>query len=61
MKRPDRSIKRGPGRPPVKDWPDQIPDTPTNVLRAVLTMPTLRREQWNYMNAKKNSTPKVGE
>ena len=27
------------GRPPVKDWPEQIPDTPKNVLRAVLAMP----------------------
>ena len=53
--------KRPRGRPTVKDWPEQIPDTPDNVLRAVLAMPTLRRDQWNYMNAKKNSTPKVGE
>lgn len=40
-----RSTKRGKrakkarGRPPVNEWPDQIPDTPENVARAILTTP----------------------
>lgn len=55
------SRKRGPGRPPVKDWPEQIPDTPDSVLRAVLSTPPLRHDQWRYMAEKKNSEPKGDE
>ena len=57
----EKKSKLGPGRPPVKNWPEPIPDTPTNILRAVLVTPPLRRDQWNYMKAKKNSDPKVDE
>ena len=53
--------KRPRGRPPVKDWPEQIPDTPDNVLRSVLSTPALRRDQWNYMKSKKKSKPKGDE
>ena len=49
------------GRPPVKDWPEQIPDTPNNVLRSVLATPPLRRDRWCYMSEKKNSEPKGDE
>ena len=49
------------GRPPAKDWPEQIPDTPDNVLRAVLSTPPLRRDQWNYIAEKKNSAPNGDE
>ena len=62
MKRMNRpKTKRGPGRPPVKDWPEQIPDTPDNVLLAVLSTPSLRRDQWHYMKADKTSEPKGDE
>ena len=57
MRKPDSNKPLPRGRPPVKDWPEQIPDTPDNVLRAVLSTPSLRRDQWNYMRAKK-SDPK---
>ena len=50
--------RKRPGRPPVKDWPEQIPDTPDNVLRAVLATPALPRHEWNYMSEKKNGEPK---
>ena len=53
--------KRGPGRPPVKDWPEQIPDTPENVLRAVLATRELRRDEWRYMAERKSSEPKDDE
>ena len=59
--RQQKPPKRPRGRPPVKDWPEQIPDTPDNVLRAVLSTPPLRRDQWNYMKSKKNSEPKGDE
>ena len=62
MRKPDtKPPTRQCGRPPVKDWPDKIPDTPDNVLRAVLAAPPLRRDQWNHMRAKKNSEPKSDE
>ena len=54
-------VKQGPGRPPVKDWPDPIPDTPDNVLRSVLSTPALRRDQWDYMKANKKSEPNGDE
>lgn len=38
----------GPGRPPTVKWPDNIPDTPENVLRAVLNTPVKPRGGWNY-------------
>ena len=44
--------KRPRGRPVVKDWPEQIPDTPNNVLRAVLATPNLPRGEWNYLKEK---------
>ena len=38
----------GPGRPPTVEWPDNIPDTPENVLRAVLNAPAKGRGEWEY-------------
>lgn len=43
--------RRKVGRPP-RPWPEPIPDTPENVLRAVLATPALRRDEWEYMQRK---------
>ena len=45
------------GRPPVKDWPEQIPDTPKNVLRAVLAMAGQPADGWRYMKAHAKQAP----
>lgn len=46
--------RRKVGRPP-KPWPEPIPDTPENVLRAVLATPALRRDEWEYVKRRRKS------
>ena len=43
-----RQRSPGAGRPPTVEWPDNIPDTPENVLRAVLNTPVKKRGEWDY-------------
>ena len=45
--------KRARGRPVEKEWPDQIPDTPENVARAILSTPPKKDEEWEYMKRHK--------
>ncbi|MDE0530711.1 MAG: hypothetical protein OXI01_04550 [Albidovulum sp.] len=40
--------KRERGRPVEKPMPDLIPDTPENIVRAVLESPPKREDQWKY-------------
>ena len=40
--------KRGRGRPP-RPMPEQIPDTPENVARALLSTPPKKHEDWEYL------------
>ena len=44
---------RRPGRPVVNVMPEPIPDTPENVLRAVLAMPEMKADDWEYMKRKR--------
>ena len=39
--------KRPRGRPP-KPMPEPIPDTPENVLKALLRTPPKKRDEWKY-------------
>ena len=41
--------KRARGRPPVNEWPEQIPDTPENIARAILNTPPKKNDEWDYM------------
>ena len=41
--------KRGRGRPVEKPIADQIPDTPENIMRAVLETPPKREDEWKYL------------
>ena len=41
--------KRKRGRPVKYKMPEQIPDTPENVLRAVLNTPPKKEDEWEYM------------
>ena len=42
--------KRKRGRPP-KPMPEQIPDTPENVARALMTSPPRQPDEWEYRRA----------
>lgn len=39
--------KRPRGRPVEKEWPDDIPDTPENVARAIMARPP--KKDWDYL------------
>ena len=45
--------KKARGRPPVNEWPEQIPDTPENVAWAILTTPPKKDDEWEYMKRQK--------
>ena len=40
--------KKQRGRPPVKEMPEPIPDTPENVAKALLTTPPKKEDEWEY-------------
>ena len=44
------------GRPPVNEWPERIPDTPENVVRAILNTPLKKNDEWEYMKRQKNKS-----
>lgn len=41
--------KKPRGRPTEKTMPEPIPDTPENVMRAILATPPKREDEWNYL------------
>ena len=41
------SEKRPRGRPVEREWPDNIPDTPENIARAIMAGPP--KEDWDYL------------
>ena len=41
--------KRPRGRPVEKTMPDPIPDTPENIMRALLETPPKRDDEWEYL------------
>ena len=41
--------KRPRGRPVEKRWPDQIPDTPENVAKALVKAKSKKRSDWKYL------------
>ena len=40
------------GRPP-KPLPDLIPDTPENIMRALVSTPPKKDEEWDYLKPPK--------
>lgn len=40
--------KRPQGRPP-RPMPEPIPDSPENIMRALLATPPKKREEWDFM------------
>ena len=43
--------KRPRGRPEEKEWPEPIPDTPENIMRAILATPPKREDEWEYLKS----------
>ena len=43
------------GRPPENEWPEQIPDTPENIAKAILNTPPKKDDEWEYMNRHKRT------
>ena len=41
--------RRKRGRPVEKPLPQPIPDTPENIMRAILSTPTKKKTDWNYL------------
>ena len=48
-----KSAKRKVGRPP-RPMPEQIPDTPENVARAILNTPKKKSDEWDYNRRRKD-------
>ena len=42
------------GRPPTLTMPEQIPDTPENVAKAVLSTPPKKRDEWKFVQQKES-------
>ena len=54
--RKQKAVKPTRGRPVMHPMPDLIPDTPENIVRAVLRSPSAPRGGWKYLrNARKIS------
>lgn len=44
------------GRPVEKQWPDQIPDTPENVAKALVRARPKKPDEWEYMKKEQSGT-----
>ena len=49
---PSQELKRGRGRPEEKEWPEPIPDSPENIVRALMSGPP--KKQWRYLKRHRN-------
>ena len=47
------------GRPVEKPEPDPIPDSPENVLRALMTAPPRREDEWDYLRQARSRQEEV--
>ena len=50
--------KKARGRPKELTMPEQIPDTPENVARAVLATPPKKPEEWAYLKEREQQAKK---
>lgn len=48
MKTTTAKPKKPTGRPP-NPLPDRIPDTPENIMRALVSTPPKKRREWDYL------------
>ena len=42
------------GRPATKPMPEQIPDTPENVMKALVSAPPRAKNDWDYLKNSKD-------
>lgn len=42
------------GRPPEYPMPEPIPDTPENILKAILGTPPRKREDWQHIRGRES-------
>ena len=59
MKDPIKSNSKPRGRPVKNTMPKPIPDTPENIVRAVLQSPKTPAGGWRYLVAARNSGSKA--
>lgn len=52
----DKTPKRKRGRPVKYPMPEQIPDTPENVARAVMNTPPKKADDWRFMKKRRNGS-----
>ena len=52
MKKKDSPKAKRPQGRPAKPFPEPIPDTPENIMRALLATPPKKREEWDYLKEK---------
>ena len=50
-------MKNKPGRPVTLTLPDPIPDTPENVVQALLTTPPRKASEWPYLRRGEAGSP----
>ena len=43
------------GRPVEHPMPEPIPDTPENIMRAIVNTPPKKREDWSYLKESSRS------
>ncbi len=43
------ATKRKRGRTPKRAMPEPIPDTPENIMRAIVNTPLKRDDEWRYL------------
>ena len=52
MKEKESKEKPKRGRPVKRAMPEPIPDTPKNIMKAVLNTPPKKRGEWDYLKDK---------
>ena len=45
------------GRPPDYPMPEPIPDTPENIMKAILATPPRKREDWKFVQKREGNKP----
>ncbi len=53
MKRTREKSKKRRGRPVTYPIPEPIPDTPENIMKAILATPPKGRDEWKFMQERK--------
>ena len=55
---PGKRAEKPRGRPVEYPMPEPIPDTPENIMKALLNTPRRKREEWRFVQEREGGTPK---